>query len=633
MTTNGRWATAAACVLLFAATVSAAPVSAGAAQAADLDAMSIEDLGNIEVTSVSKRGESLKHAAAAIYVITAEDIRRSGATSIPEMLRLAPNLQVARIGASRYSITARGFGTDSPNKLLVLIDGRSIYSPLHAAVFWDAQDVPPQDIERIEVISGPGGTLWGANAVNGVINIITKSAADTVGVSASAGVGTEERNISAQYGAAVGENAAARVYLKGFDRLRDRNAAHMSLRDGWDGIQGGFRFDWKADGDSITAQGDLNRSGFDAISAKVDGETLGLDWRRLLDGGSSFEVRASYDRALRSIPGSIGDETRTYDLEAQHSFRMGRSDVVWGGGYRVADGAFTNIATIFITPPARVLKWANVFAQDTLTITDTVHLTAGLKYEHSSYTGGSFLPSGRLSWAPVESFMVWSAVSRAVRAPSRLDRDYNQNIGTVRLLVPGDFHSEKLTAYEAGFKGTLGPRIAYSVAGYYNDYTDLRSVELTPTNGLPAVFANMMEGETHGIEAWATYTATDWWRVTAGVSALAKDLRLKPGSHDLLNGVKAAGNDPDHSFSLRSSITLPAGFELDAGVRTVTSLPNPAVPAYAAVDARLGWRIAGHWDLSLTATNALDNVHPEFGALPNRAQFGRAVYFSVGWRS
>ncbi|MHB1207659.1 MAG: TonB-dependent receptor plug domain-containing protein, partial [Rhodospirillaceae bacterium] len=320
------------------------------------------------------------------------------------------------------------------------------------------------------------------------------------------------------------------------------------------------------------------------------------------------------------------------DLEAQHSFSAGRNDVVSGAGYRIADGAFTNIAAVFVTPPARVLKWANVFVQDTITITDTVHFTAGLKYEHSSYTGGSFLPSGRLSWSPAEEVMLWTAVSRAVRAPSRLDRDYNQSSGATRILVPGDFQSEKLTAYEAGFKGTLSSKFSYSVAGYYNVYTDLRSIELTPANRLPASFGNLMEGETYGVETWANYAATDWWRLSAGFSALGKNLRLKPESHDLISGIKAAGNDPERQFSLRSNISLPAGFELDAGVRTVAALPNPAVPSYAAVDARLGWRIGDQWDLSLTATNALDDRHPEFGTATH-ADFGRAVYFSVSWKS
>ena len=600
---------------------------------ADYAAMSIEDLAEVQISSVSKRPESLSQAAAAIYVITNEDIRRSGATSIPEMLRLAPNLEVAQINARSYSVTARGFGSASPNKLLVLIDGRAVYSPLHAAVFWDAQQVMAEDVDLIEVISGPGGTLWGVNAVNGVINIITRSASDTQGVAASVGTGNQESDFAARYGGSIGESLNYRLHVEGFDRLRTFTAAGPSARDGWRGIQGGFRVDWRDTADFLTLQGDFYGVAIDAGNSALDGQNVLGRWTHSWTGGGESEVQAYWDRANRFTPGSIGDVVNTYDIDLRHSLQVGKAhDLVVGGGYRRADGFFTNTPAVFILPAGRRLEWLNAFVQDTIALAPQWRLTAGAKYEHSSYSGSAFMPSVRLSWSPSDSTMLWAAISRAERGPSQLDRDFHQSSGRIAVVVAGNFQPEKLWAYELGYRTQLSRRVSLSVSTFYNDYSDLRSTELSPAGGLPATFGNVMEGHTYGVETWGTFGLTDWWRLSAGFTALHKSLHFKPGSRDV-SGLQAAGNDPGQWATLRSSISIGRALELDIDLREVGALPTPRVPAYGTLDARIGWHVTDHLDFSVRGTNLLNQRHVEFGAFPARSQIPRAIYASFQWRT
>ncbi len=600
--------------------------------ATDFAAMSIEDLAHVQISSVSKKAESLSQAAAAIYVITNEDIRRSGANSIPEMLRLAPNLQVAQINARVYSITARGFGSASPNKLLVLIDGRTVYSPLHAAVYWDAQDVLPEDVDHIEIISGPGGTVWGVNAVNGVINIITRNAADTQGLSASAGTGNTQSNTAARYGGKIGDKLAYRLYAKAFDRLRTFTTTGVSAKDGWHGVQGGFRMDWQDTADTLTLQGDFYGVGIDAANSELDGQNVLGRWTHRWSDVANTEVQVYWDRANRSIPESIGDVVNTYDVDLRHTFDLGGANsFVAGGGYRLADGFFTNTPAIFISPAARKLKWANVFLQDTISFSQSLKLTVGGKYEHSSYSGGAFLPSARLSWTPTQQTMFWAAVSRAERGPSQLDRDYNQRSGAIAVVVNGNFQPEKLWAYELGYRAELSKKTLVSVSTFYNVYSELRTTELSPGNRLPATFGNMMEGEAYGVEIWANHALTDWWRISPGFTALHKNLRLLPGSRDV-SGLQAAGNDPNQWFTLRSNISL-GEVELDVDLRQVSALPNPRVPGYGTVDIRVGWQVTERLELSVLGSNLFNRQHAEYGAYAARSNIPRAIYASFRWRS
>ncbi len=599
----------------------------------DVKKLSLEDLGKIEITSVSKQAEPLNDAPAAIYVITNEDIRRSGARSLPEMLRLAPNLQVAQVNAASYAITARGFNSSSSNKLLVLIDGRSIYTPLFSGVFWDEKNVVPEDVDRIEVISGPGGTLWGANAVNGVINIVTRSAKETQGGLVFGGAGDARQEGLSRWGGQAGAGGAYRVYGKGFHNSNTVRENRTDVRDGWDFAQGGFRMDWAKEADAFTVQGDVYQ-GFEptaTVDGTISGHNLLARWNRQFTGGSALQMQLYYDQNARDVPGGQADKVEILDLDIQHSFTpMAGHHIVWGGGYRHSHDEFRNTPALFFVPANRDLENTNVYIQDEIALADRLKLAVGVRLEDNTYTGLSPLPSARLSWKVNDTNLLWAAVSRALRTPARLDRELWQAQGSTVVLAGGPrFEDEKLLAYEIGYRAQPLPRLSFSLSTYYNDYDDLRSIELSPTGGLPLTIGNTMEGETYGVEMWGTYTVRDWWRLSAGANLQEQDLRFKTGSRDL-GGIQGAGNDPQHQFMVRSAMNLTDAVQLDLGVRQVGSLPNPAVPGYVAVDARVGWQISDNAELSVTGTNLLDQRHPEFGAYAARSVVSRAVF--VGFR-
>ena len=604
----------------------------------DLARLSIEQLANLEVTSVSRRAEPLSSAPAAIYVITREDIRRAGARSLPEALRLAPNLEVARIDSSSYAITSRGFNhsTGTANKLLVLIDGRAVYTPLYAGVFWDAQNVLLEDVDRIEVISGPGGTLWGANAVNGVINIITRPASETQGAFASAAGGTHNAALSARFGGSVGREGAFRVYGMGLRRGPSETATGADANDQWDNLQAGFRADWSAPHDDITLQGDLYQGRGEDVPGEVrhtisnGGNVLGR-WSRRFNDDSALQVQAYYDNQRRAISSGILTTIETVDLEGQYDFALGaRHHIIVGGGVRESSDHFDRgPGTSFLDPAERRLRLGQAFAQDTYALTRTIDLTVGVKLEHNSYTGMEVMPNARLAWSVNDETLVWAAVSRAVRTPSRFDTD---------LINPGliaggpDFDSERLTAYELGLRMQPSANLTFSASAFYNDYDDLRTLEATPVTVFPLTISNRMRGETYGLEVWGDYALAPWWRLSVGAAFLRKDLELEPGSADFF-GVAFAGNDPDYQASVHSLMNLSHGVQLDLGVRAVDALPSPRVPAYAALDARLGWQVSDHVEVALSGYNLADDTHPEFASagLPVR-QIPRSLLLTLNWR-
>ena len=459
------------------------PAESGVAQ---LKELSLEELMDIEVTSVSKRPERLSETASAIQVITQEDIRRSGATRLPEALRLASNLEVAQIDSRRWAISARGFNSPFSNKLLVLIDGRTVYTPLFAGVFWDVQDTLLEDIDRIEVISGPGATLWGANAVNGVINIITKDAKDTQGTLLAGGGGTELRGFGGvRYGGAVAPNFRYRIYGKYFDRDGTVLPDGRDASDDWHQGQGGFRMDWDAsESDVFTVQGDgydgrISQAGADAID--VSGANVIGRWSHTFYEGSELTLQLYYDRTHRDIPGEVSEDLDTYDVDFQHRFPLGeRHDIVWGLGYRLIEDDVGNSPAVAFLPPQVSRQWFSGFVQDEIALVkDRVHLTLGTKIEHNDYTGFEFQPSGRLAWRLSEQQILWSAISRAVRTPSRIDRELFLRVDDPDLRIDGgpDFESEELLAYELGYRVQPFSRLGLSLAAYYNDYDDLRSRE------------------------------------------------------------------------------------------------------------------------------------------------------------
>ena len=615
----------------------------------DLDRLSIEDLANIEISSVSKTPQPLSDAAAAIYVITHDDIMRSGAASLPDMLRLAPNLQVAQITANSFAVSARGFNGSAADKLLVLIDGRSVYTPFTNGVNWDSQSVLPDDVERIEVISGPGAALWGANAVNGVINVVTRKAGDTQGALVEGGGGSLEQRANLQFGAQLRPDLAVRAYAMGAHHGDDVTATGANGKDDSTTGQAGFRLDWTPGRDQLTLQGDLYR-GLEnqAIEPRetIGGQNLLLRWTHAGAGGSSLQVQSYFDDLWRHIPTVANDELRTYDVDVQHSFAWGRrQQIVWGGGLRAEQDEFlvepNNVSSTLtqgFNPSARTLIVGGAFGQDTVALTPAVNLILGLKLESDAYVGLTPLPSVRLSWKPDGANLLWAAVSRAVRAPSRLDRDFFESSGSTSVLRGGVFKSEELIAYEAGYRSQPFRRFSASVSLYYNVYQNLRTFEPLPGPRLPATIENMMEGETYGVEAWGAYQAADWWRLSAGVNWLHEDLRFKPGSFGL-GGLEIAGNDPAYQASLRSSMDLPHGLTLDTDLRTVGALPAPASPAYTELNGRLAWAVTRSLELSIAGRNLLHDHHLEFGTVgsavqlgPTGVETGRSVVASLRWK-
>jgi iron complex outermembrane receptor protein len=624
----------------------------------DLDRLPIEDLGKIEVSSVEKTPQPLSDAPAAVYVITHEEIMRSGATRLVDILRLAPNLQVAQNTSSTAAISARGFNGASADKLLVLIDGRSVYSPYHNGVFWDAQDVPPENIERIEVISGPGATLWGANAVNGVINIITRKSGETQGGFLDLSAGNLLTAGDFQYGGRLNEDLSYRIYADGANYRHDAMPGGASAQDGWRRGQGGFRLDWTPAQDLVTVQGDIYQGHEDELPNPQEQALFGHKHEDLSGGdvlarwthpwaGGELQVQTYYDATERKVNQEGSEAVRTVDFEIQHSFPLGeRQQWVWGFGVRslsddfaVVPGNPSSVFTEFFAPPKRTLTLGDVFAQDTVTLTQAIKLTAGLKLEDDAYSTVQPLPSIRLSIAPDDHSLIWAAVSRAIRAPSRLDRDFEETYPGLGVYLKGDdFRPETLVAYEIGYRAQPQPGMSLSVSTYYNVYHDLRSFELSPGGTLPILIENRMEGETYGVEAWGTWQATAWWRLSAGATWMHKDLRYRPGSSDIV-GVQIAGDDPKYQAHIGSMMNLGRNVTLDLNLRDVGALPSPASPSYAELDGRIAWTATPRLEVSLNGENLLHAHHLEFGDTASNVQLGatgvetdRSVYLTTRWR-
>jgi iron complex outermembrane receptor protein len=598
----------------------------------ELGTLSLDQLAQIQVTSVSKRPESLAASPAAVYVITGDDIRRSGATTLPEALRLAPNLEVARVSSQAYTISARGFNSvNASNKVLVLIDGRSVFTPFFNSVFWDQQQVMLSDVDRIEVISGPGGTLWGANAVNGVINIITRRSADTQGGLVDVGGGNFEWRGAARWGGTLGASGNYRVYALGFGEAHTFLPGGASAGDDWHGKQAGFRADFGPSDALSTVQGDVYDNRVDPFSGRRRGGNLLGRWTtRLADG--SLRVQAYYDKQDRSDFDAAGhasvEAVSTLDVEIERDLALGAHDIVWGLGHRAWRDRFTNSVNPFVLDPVRqTVQLSNIFAQDTYAVTSEVKLIYGAKFEYSSFSQWAVMPDVRLGWQATPGNYLWTAVSRAVRPPSRLERD---------LTAPGivetspQFRSEKLTAYEVGWRTQPTPAFNASVSVFYNDYTDLRTTSLGDNGAFPVHFGNGLEGHSQGIEAWASYTPVSWWRLKPGMTLLHEDFHLKPGATDIAGVQTALGHDPSHQFFLHSYMDLSHDVELYAGVRQVAALSDIGVPSYCQADVRVSWRATRNLELSVAGTDVLRMRHVETSQ-PPPLQIPRNVYAELRW--
>ncbi len=647
----------------------------GGAQIAVADAgnlldLSIEQLADLQITSVSRAEERLADAPAAVFVITGDEIRRSGVRSIAEALRLAPAVEVARRNAAAWSITIRGFNSDLANKLLVLIDGRSVYSPLYAGVFWDVQDTLLEDIDRIEVIAGPGGTLWGANAVNGVINIITRPAASTSGAFLEAGGGNEERAFAGfRYGGTLGRNVVARAYVKYFDRDPSTQRSGIEGTDAAHLAQAGFRMDFGSAGaDRFTVQGDAyggqqggtfldsftlgtRPAGSTVGEADLRGANALARWERTLDDRASFALQAYYDHTNRDIPNTYHEKRDTLDVDFQHHLRhRERHDVIWGLGFRSSEDDIGNTALATFDPDHREDHTFSAFLQDKIALKrDKLFLTLGSKFEHNDYSGSETQPNARLSWLVSERQSFWTAASRAVRIPARLDSDLRLTLPINAPTIPfpvyvtadgsPDFKSETLRAYEAGYRIRVTGRLSFDVSIFHNSYDDLQTVEpggvtlvLVPPRPYAIVhqtLENLMEGHSTGGTFVANWQPRDGWRLRFQYTHIDFDLKTKPGSADVLRP-RLGGNSPDSKMALHSFLDLPQGLRLYAGARYVAALPNQNVPSYLAVDTSLLWRPRDRLEASLSVQNLNDDRHIEFGSA-DANQIERSAFLRVLW--
>ncbi|MBF0627210.1 MAG: TonB-dependent receptor [Magnetococcales bacterium] len=602
--------------------------------------MDFKELAAIHLTSATRQEQKLVDTTAAVTVIDAEEIRRSGLTSLPELLRRVPGLNVARINADNWAISARGFNAQFSNKLLVLMDGRTLYTPLFAGVNWNLQQVLLADVERIEVIRGPGATMWGANAVNGVINIITKKAADTRGTLLSVTGGTTETIQGAiRHGDQAGTSLDYRIQARGFEHDAFKQANGSRSGDDWHGQQGGFRADWhRSAQDEVTFDGDLHEITEQLSPGSKQGGHLLTRWTRTLPDQRNWSLQFYFDRNIDTT----FEQTTIYDLDGQYAMRHGDHALLWGAGYRLTTMDLENTPVIQWLPPVRNDQTMNLFVQDEITLNPDWKLTLGTKVEHNDYTGVEWQPNARLLWRLSDTRAVWAAVARAVRTPSRVDADFQlaAPIGpTTILTVNGtpEIRSETLLAWELGYRAQLKPELSLDLTAFYNQYDQLVSMENRPPTFIPPTltlhqhYDNQALASTHGLETALDWRVNDGWKLRAAYSWLHMNLELTAGSTDTTT-LATAGDSPRHQWQLHSFLDLPHDLEFDAALYHVTRLPHPAIPAVTRLDLRLGWRATPALNLSLTAQNLLDDRHPEFtGTSITASEVPRALLARMDW--
>ena len=629
------------------------------------DDLSLEQLINLQVTSVGKKETDLFTSPAAIYVITQDDIRRSGMRSLPELLRMVPGMDVARIDANHWAISARGFNDQYSKKLLVLIDGRTIYAPVTAGIFWNLQDMPMGDIDRIEVIRGPGATLWGANAVNGVINIITKSAKDTQGGLVAVTYGTEDQpRTTVQYGGQLATNLFYRAYVTYFNRDHFEDSTGKDTADAWNTIRGGFRLDWEPSTENnFTLQGDIyhNHAGetidettltppsfanrFNYVDHNSGGNVLGR-WTHQFSDTSQLSLQLYYDHSEQGdAPIVIKNDTCDFDL--QHRFALGtRQDIVWGAGYRYQTEDIAN-SDFFVTlmPNSDRDHLFSTFLQDDITVVEKhLHLTIGSKLEDNEETGFEVEPSVRLAWTPTTKQTLWAAVSRAVRTPSELERDIVENRSVippatlVTVLGNPNLKAEELTAYELGYRIQPAERLSFDVATHYNVYDQLiapvqGTPYFVPPTGpviVPLTFQNNTHADTYGAEISGEWRVTDNWKLVASYTFL----------HERLNPQPDYNNDPQNQFQIRSYLDLPHNIELDGAVYYVDCIhpllgnPTIGIPAYIRVDLGVTWRPTKSLEFGIYGQNLADGSHSEFTSYKTTVltEIPRSVMARITWR-
>ena len=658
-----RWRT----VITLATGQLLAPSGAQAQSEDPLDQLTLEELMSVPVTTASRTAELSARVPAAIFVITPDDIRRSGATSLPEVLRLVPGMQVARVDAGKWAIGTRGFADRLSRSMLVLIDGRAVYSPLFAGTYWETQHVVLEDIERIEVIRGPGGTLWGSNAVNGIVNIITRSALETRGGLVAGAGGTESMRGTLRYGGAVGERTWLRGHVSGFDQESQLATGPVEY-DGWRLAQAGFRLDASlAAGRDLMIQGDAYEARLgewlvetslappyrDAYPTELPlrGGNLHARLTSALGGDSDLQLQSYYEVTDREeYPVSETRQTFDVDLTLRH-YGLPRQEIVWGAGYRLSTAEITTAPTASLPEGSEALL--SFFAQDQVAITERLHVALGAKLEHNRYSGLEVQPSARATLLLSPTATLWAAATRAVRRPSRVERLYATTSildpgapAFVRLLPNPDFRPEKLWAYEAGYRMQPHERLYFAVDGFYNEWRDLLSTDLLaaafqepappgpPRTVYPVGFGNGIDGSSAGFEVFADVRPTAWWRAAGHYAYLSVWMTPEPGSTDLTQESRYEGGSPVHQASLRSSFDLPRDLTLDWHLRYVSELPDLDVSAYATSDVRLAWSFAEGAEVEVVGRNLHEPHHAEWPGENGGedVEIQRSVHVGLTWR-
>lgn len=642
-------------------------------QGPDLTGRSLEDLMNIEVTSVSKTGQPLSRTAAAVFVITQDDIAHSGAANIPDLLRMAPSMDVSQINGNTWAVSARGFNGRFSNELLVLLDGRPVYTQTFGGVFWDVLDLPLENIDRIEVIRGPGGSIWGSNAVNGVINIITKKASETHGGLVVAGGGNTNQGFgTTQYGGNAGQQTDYRVYAKYLNQDHLPNSAGQDGGDGWHMLKGGFRTDSTLNSkDTLTFQGQIYsaREGTPTINfpsvasspqnielpANLTGGFVQGIWNHIASVHSDTSLQVSYDAYQRND--SLREGRGTLNLDFQHHFSgWARQDIVWGLTYRYSASHSDGNLTASLIPADLATQLFGSFIQDEIAVVpDRLYLTVGTKLEHNYYTGFDFMPSARAAWTPNPHHTLWAAVSKADRTPSALDASIRASINgfpgpggipvSISLIGNPEVKNEGLIAYEVGYRTTVLKQLSIDLTAYYNDYADQETTEPStpfmentpppPHLVMPLIFENLMHGETHGIEVTVNWQPTRRWTLSPGYAFEEIHMHLAPGSQDTTSVSAAEGSSPDHSAQLRSHLVLPHGLSWDTSAYFLGRLTDPVEPSYTRLDTQLTWNFGEGASVSFVGQNLLKDLHEEFVDSTGSAgttQVKRSAYAKFTWR-
>jgi iron complex outermembrane receptor protein len=639
-------------------------------QTTSLKEMTLEQLGNLQVTTANRTPETVLKTPAAIYVITHEAIVRSGYTTIPDVLRLAPGVEVERIDTDKWSIGIRGFGSRLNRDVLVLMDGRTVYTTLLAGTYWETQDTVLEDTERIEVIRGPGATVWGPNAVNGVINIITKNASETQGTLVQArGGDVEQGGLTVRHGGKRG-TLNYRVYAKAFNRGSQYHPDGRNFDD-WQGLQGGFRMDWARNTrDAFTLQGDMYGQSFGESvvatsytppysqvldnDARLSGGNILGRWTRTFSEGNDLQLQVYYDRANRHEP-NVADLRDTFDVDLLDRVQLPHNEISWGFGARFSHGYNPVVVSgLTFQPGRRTDRLITGFLQDDISLVEKkLALSVGSKILETNFSPTQFQPTVRLTYTPSDKQTWWAAFTHAVRTPSDAERNFFLS-GFIDIAPDGlpffarfngnpNFHSEEMNGYELGYRQFIHKHLFVDVASFYNHYGNLFSEDITgpayietnagpPHHLLPAEFGNGLVGTTTGGEIAPEWQVTDFWRLRGSYSFLEMHIKKGTNSLDIGSAPSIEGSSPQHQVSLQSGFDFPRGVSLDLLYRYESALPAQGVRAYSTGDASLGWKMSEHLRLSVVGQNLFQPHHPEVGGDPGPlVGIKRSAYGQITW--